>query len=681
MMRRFGANTDKRRLAVTLGLLLLAAVLLFAAEAVLDNLHGRPSGEPERITADALILSGAKAEGDGFSLSGAGSAAFDVTPADVGNVTFSISAAEDRICRVRVSLKTAAHREEFVQYNLYEFFSQDGTVTVPLDGTDVRSVRLTFEESCRGLTVSGVTVNAEQTGFSFNLGRWLLLFAVAALLILVFRLRLWKIPYRADSPNCRALLFFITVLLLIPSIYCAAAQEKMTEPYPLEKPVESYGCYVQLFDAFQKGQLHIDMDAQAELIGSLENPYDRSQREALGIGAYQPSWDRALYEGKFYVYFGVAPVLLVYYPFYFLTGALPTDATLMGILSVAGVAFMTLLFLELVRRFAPNAPFLLVLLGVVTLPAASLLYMLTACASFYYAAVLSGLVFCCAFLYFTLRAEAQRDGWRRKTLFALAGFFLAATVASRPNLALYFLIVLPLLIGVLVKRPNGLRSTLCDVAAFASPLVVCGGLLMVYNYARFGSVFDFGSAYQITVADTSQYGFSLGKLFPAVWHYFLQPPEIDCLFPYIHPAYDDLRSYGGYIYNAVHISAAAFPAAAGVLLAFRSGWTDRVEKYTVRIVPAICLLMAFFEICFAGVHIRYAADVLFPLLLFGIVLLCRFVGERLQNGGSLALSYTLAAGALVVSLLAGLAMIFDNEADYIVNSLPGVAEKVRNLFS
>lgn len=41
MMRRFGANTDKRRLAVTLGLLLLAAVLLFAAEAVLDNLHGR----------------------------------------------------------------------------------------------------------------------------------------------------------------------------------------------------------------------------------------------------------------------------------------------------------------------------------------------------------------------------------------------------------------------------------------------------------------------------------------------------------------------------------------------------------------------------------------------------------------------------------------------------------------
>ena len=53
-----------------------------------------------------------------------------------------------------------------------------------------------------------------------------------------------------------------------------------------------------------------------------------------------------------------------------------------------------------------------------------------------------------------------------------------------------------------------------------------------------------------------------------------------------------------------------------------------------------------------------------------------------------ALAYLLKLGVgwivgmgLCVSLLAGLAMIFDNEADYIVNSLPGVAERVRNLFS
>ena len=113
---------------------------------------------------------------------------------------------------------------------------------------------------------------------------------------------------------------------------------------------------------------------------------------------------------------------------------------------------------------------------------------------------------------------------------------------------------------------------------------------MVYNYARFGSVFDFGNAYQITVADTSQYSFSLLKLFPAAWHYFLQPPEIDCLFPYIHPAYDDLRSYGGYIYNTINISAAAIPGiSAGVLLrlAAPAGMTDMGKSCAAQSRPSV----------------------------------------------------------------------------------------------
>lgn len=59
-MKLFPEQKDKRRLAVTAGLLLLAAVLLFAAEALLDNLHGRPSGETESIGIDALTLSAQK---------------------------------------------------------------------------------------------------------------------------------------------------------------------------------------------------------------------------------------------------------------------------------------------------------------------------------------------------------------------------------------------------------------------------------------------------------------------------------------------------------------------------------------------------------------------------------------------------------------------------------------------
>lgn len=92
--------------------------------------------------------------------------------------------------------------------------------------------------------------------------------------------------------------------------------------------------------------------------------------------------------------------------------------------------------------------------------------------------------------------------------------------------------------------------------------------------------------------------------------------------------------------------------------------------------------MASFEICFCGRTYPLCGGRFIPAAAVryrAALPLRRRAAAKRRLG--LALSYTLAAGALVVSLLAGLAMIFDNEADYIVNSLPGVAERVRNLFS
>ena len=52
--------------------------------------------------------------------------------------------------------------------------------------------------------------------------------------------------------------------------------------------MKSYNPYVQQFDAFQKGQLHIDVEPEQELL-ELANPYDPAQRQ----GIYY-LWDRAL---------------------------------------------------------------------------------------------------------------------------------------------------------------------------------------------------------------------------------------------------------------------------------------------------------------------------------------------------------------------------------------------------
>ena len=57
---------------------------------------------------------------------------------------------------------------------------------------------------------------------------------------------------------------------------------------------------------------------------------------------------------------------------------------------------------------------------------------------------------------------------------------------------------------------------------------------MWYNYARFSSVFDFGSAYQLTVADVSKYAVTPVLFLPAIYHYFLQLPDFKTEFPFFH---------------------------------------------------------------------------------------------------------------------------------------------------
>ena len=58
----------------------------------------------------------------------------------------------------------------------------------------------------------------------------------------------------------------------------------------------------------------------------MKNPYDTIALQAAGIG-YRA--DYAYHNGKYYVYFGIVPVLLLYLPYYLLTGgALP--ATLLS---------------------------------------------------------------------------------------------------------------------------------------------------------------------------------------------------------------------------------------------------------------------------------------------------------------------------------------------------------------
>ena len=132
--------------------------------------------------------------------------------------------------------------------------------------------------------------------------------------------------------------------------------------------MEHHRQYYRLTEALTQGRVDI---GEAPALEVVENPYDPWARAAAGLGAGDFKWDHAYYDGSYYVYFGVVPVVFFYLPFYMLTGRHLPHADcifLLGALLMVGIAY---LLWQTVRRWFPGTPYILYLLLCVTMGAAS----------------------------------------------------------------------------------------------------------------------------------------------------------------------------------------------------------------------------------------------------------------------------------------------------------------------
>ena len=506
--------------------------------------------------------------------------------------------------------------------------------------------------------------------FTDNLFLRLSAIAVAIIGAYIYKIGAHREDFDESSKFQKAVLAAAMIILVLFSFFmCAVSIEKeWIYDYPLKGGVDKYGCYPQMFDAFQKGQLNIDTDYDLSILEKLENPYNTAERRQATGEKYGVIWDRAYFDGKLYSYFGIAPVIFLYYPAYFLTGHVLSDALAAAIMTAVGAVLMFKLLIELCKRMKNKPPFLLVLICGVTLPCGALLWTTEVNANFYHLAVLSGICAVCAFFLYVLKADACDDGWKRKVNFAIAGVCVAAIVASRPNLVIYILIAFPLLFSIIKSRPFGTKSLLADIAAFCVPMFALGGLIMAYNAARFGSPFDFGANYQLTLADPSPYSLSGALALPAMYHFFLQSPLFDGNFPFLHPNVARLGSYDvdRVVYVSSSVGSAFFPITWGAG-AIALLWKESKRKFIAAAIALLCVIfIAVFDLCFGGVHLRYAADVMFVLTLLGAYLLLSAVSRARKGSAVYVALYTAVIVCCLITVLVAIPLVFDNERDMIL---------------
>lgn len=417
---------------------------------------------------------------------------------------------------------------------------------------NITKVVISFDDTSNSsfspFAVSKVCLN-EPYSFSFNFLR-AVIFIIIALLIWAGVVFGWS-RSEFDSKNVyhRAAYIAVVGILLIVFVFWAVNMSGSSEPveYPLTKGIGSYNPYIQTFDAFMKGQLNIDMKP-SDTLQSLENPYDRDARREAGV-EYE-GWDRAYYNGNFYSYFGIAPIITVYAPWYLFTGELPSDAAVASIYVFITVAFTLAAILQWAKHNTRRLPVPVLCVGALAAVISSFVFLVARGNNrFYYTAVLSGMAFTAMFAFFAITAANAKEGNNvfRRIMWALAGVSYALLMLARMNMALLLAFaVVPVLIFRIFRKDGKwkkISEMLPDIACIGIPVIIAMAFTMWYNAARFGSILEFGTKYQLTVSDISLNKLSFGNILPSIFHYFLQPFCMGSKFPYFWMMRTDAAVY------------------------------------------------------------------------------------------------------------------------------------------
>ncbi len=393
--------------------------------------------------------------------------------------------------------------------------------------------------------------------------------------------------------------------------------------------------YAELARSMAEGKLYLE-EEPPQWLQEMEDPYDKGARDEAQKQSGEPYlFDVAYHDGHYYVYFGVVPVILFYLPFYLLTGA--NFPTAIGVLAMA-IAFMLGCSALLDRfsryNFKSVSLGLYLLLQVPLVCCCGILY-LVKFPTFYSFPIMCGLAFSVWGLYFWMRGRTSR---RPELCYFAGSLCMALVLGCRPQLVLLSCLAFPLFWRPFIteghiRTREGMRQFACLVA----PYLLVGLAIMGYNAARFGSPFNFGANYNLTVNDMTKRGWQIGRLAPALFAYFLQPPCADGVFPFL-VAEPFATTYMGQTVKEATFGGifACLPVLwllpfAPRLLRFR-----RTSRRTRTVFGVICVLLAsgviiaLLDAEMAGILQRYYADFSF-MFLAAVVLLVFIANEYLAD--------------------------------------------------
>lgn len=270
------------------------------------------------------------------------------------------------------------------------------------------------------------------------------------------------------------------VLALLVSGYGVAARV-YSEPWAFGYNLGGY--YNRLTRAFLEGHLYLDVEPRPELLSS-PNPWDPALPDEWRLH------DAVLFNKRYYLYHGIAPVLVLLAPFRYAAGWDLPEPVAVWIFLTLGCAWQ----MATLSRWRPLTVWDAVALGL----GGGTLFLLHRV--FVYEVAIACGYACVALAIWA----AVRQHW------TLAGLGVGLALLARPHLAL---VLLPLLWQA---RQGGWRRLL-------APVLLCGIVLGWYNWARFGVPWEFGLRYLLSGAGQQSLHLSWAAVGPSLWLLLAEP--------------------------------------------------------------------------------------------------------------------------------------------------------------
>jgi putative flippase GtrA len=297
---------------------------------------------------------------------------------------------------------------------------------------------------------------------------------------------------------------------------------------------KQYDYFNYLVSGFRKGSLALDIEVPPELIAS-KNPYNPAERPP-GVAPHDVSY----YKGHYYIYFGVVPVVTLFWPFRVLAGC-DLSMTYATIIYALGAFWLAAwLWTRIVRDHFRQASLATKVAGLVAVGIAGGQLVVGRRTSFWEIPIEAGyfhMVCMAAASYLALN--------RRKPQLWLgaAGLSLGLAVGCRPTLVgaaagiAWMVVWIALRSAPAASGAERLRQLVRFALAAGLPFATVLIGLFGYNAARFGNPLEFGLRYQLTASEdqTTTHPFSASYVLFNLRTYFLAAPQWGRYFPFVHP--------------------------------------------------------------------------------------------------------------------------------------------------